>query len=439
MRKYLHVAVALALGLGFALSSAHVSAAGHAAAGTTAPKLKAGVTLTVWDYFCKSGQTTCPERDTEEKVIKAWEKISKDKVNFPTNPDSHDSKMCTAGPAKQGPDLVGGPHNEMGPMVACQTLAPVPAWAWSPADKKKYIKAAIQSTTINGKSYSMPWAIETTGLFYNKALIPASAFKPAAGQKYLTWAKLIKTFQKLNVSNGLPFGWDQANFYFDYAFISGNGGYVFKYTKSGYDYRQIGLDTPGAIKGIKFIGDLNANGKYKLYPASMNDSTASGLFTGGKLAAYYTGPWNEANFDAAKIKYGFAPLPSFDGTHPSRPFSGLQVYAINAFSPHKNEAASLLAYLTTHMETPEFHTSGRIPVITSILNSKGVQKDPVAGGLAKAALAAAPMPNIAEMNQVWTPMGTAIGNVVAGKQSADAAAKAAVAQIKSDIAKAHGG
>jgi maltose-binding protein MalE len=36
-------------------------------------------------------------------------------------------------------------------------------------------------------------------------------------------------------------------------------------------------------------------------------------------------------------------------------------------------------------------------------------------------------------------MGTAIGNVVTGKESADSAAKAAVTQIKSDIAKAHGG
>ena len=125
MRKYLHVAVALAVCLAFALASAHVSAASRASASTTPPKLKAGVTLSVWDYFCKTGQTTCPERDTEWSVIKQWEKISKDKVNFPTNPDSHDNKMCTAGPAKQGPDLVSGPHNEMGAMVACQTLAPV--------------------------------------------------------------------------------------------------------------------------------------------------------------------------------------------------------------------------------------------------------------------------------------------------------------------------
>jgi len=437
VRKTFNFLIVAAVTMSLGLGVSHVSAANHSGAG--APTLKKGVTLTIWDYFCNAGQTTCPERDAEVKVVKQWEKISHDTVKFPTNPDSHDNKMCTAGPAHQGPDIVGGPHNEMGPMVACQTLSPVPAWAWTAAQKKKYIKAAVQSTTIKGKSYSMPWAIETTGLFYNKALMKASDFKPAKGQKYLTWSKLISTFKKLNVPGGLPFGWDQANFYFDYAFIAGNGGYVFKYTKNGYDWKNIGLDSKGSIAGIKFIGDLNENGKYKLYPASMNDSTASGLFTAGKLGAYYTGPWNEQNFVKANVNYGFQPLPSFDGKHPSHPFSGLQVYALNAFTAHKNEAASLLAYLTTHMQAPEFQTSGRIPVLTALLNSKKVQRDPVAGGLAHAALGASPMPNIAEMNQVWGPMGTAIGQVVLGKATASAAAKAAVGQIKSDIAKAHGG
>jgi maltose-binding protein MalE len=49
------------------------------------------------------------------------------------------------------------------------------------------------------------------------------------------------------------------------------------------------------------------------------------------------------------------------------------------------------------------------------------------------------MPNIPEMDQVWTPMGNAITAVVQGKSSASAAAKAAVQEIKSAIAKAHGG
>jgi len=91
------------------------------------------------------------------------------------------------------------------------------------------------------------------------------------------------------------------------------------------------------------------------------------------------------------------------------------------------------------MQIPEFKTSARIPVIKKLLNSKTVAKDPIASALGKAALAAAPMPNIPEMNQVWTPMGNALSQAIKNKATPSDAAKAAVAQIKSDIAKAHGG
>src|SRR5205085_3812646 len=104
---------------------------------------------------------------------------------------------------------------------------------------------------------------------------------------------LISELKKLNIpSGGLAFGWDQPNFYYDYAFISGGGGYVFKFTKKGYDYNNIGLDNAGAIKGITFIKDLTDKGKYNLYPSSMTYSVAKGLFQQGKVAIFYTGPWD---------------------------------------------------------------------------------------------------------------------------------------------------
>jgi arabinogalactan oligomer/maltooligosaccharide transport system substrate-binding protein len=427
-----------AVALSMVLATVSMSSASHPNAAPKPPKLKAGVTLTVWDYFCNTGQRTCVERDTEWKVIQQWARLHHDKVNFPTNPNNHDANMCTTGPTGQGPDLVAGPHNELGAMVKCKTIKPIPAWAWPASVHKKYTQAAVRAVTFNGKQYAMPWAIETTGLFYNKALISSGAFKPAKGKKYLTWSKLLGTFKSLQRKGVAPFGWDQANFYFDYAFISGNGGYVFKFSKKkGYDWKKIGLATPEAVKGIKFIGDLVS--KYKLYASSMTGSTALGMFNAGKLAVYYSGPWDESSFKSNNINFGFEPLPSFDGKHPSRPFSGVQDFALNSFSKHPNEAASLLQYLTTHMQLPEFRASGRLPVLKTALNSKTVQKNQVSGKLARAAFAADPMPNIAEMNQVWTPMGNAIAAVVQGKETAAQAARAAVTQIKSDIAKSHAG
>ncbi|HEX6509912.1 MAG TPA: extracellular solute-binding protein [Chloroflexota bacterium] len=439
MRKLFSLTAAIAVIVSLTLSMSHVSAASHAAAGSTAPKRQKGVTLGVWDWFCSTGQTTCPDRDAEVSVIKKWEKISGDKVAFPTNPSDHVSKMCTAAPAGQAPDVVGGPHDQVAVDVACQVVSPIPAWAWTPAQKKGYIKAAVQASTLSGHTYAVPYAIETTGLFYNKALISASAFRPAKGQKYLTWAKLIPELKKATPSGGIPLGWDQTNFYYDYAFISGAGGYVFKFTKKGYDYNQVGLATAGAIKGLTFIKDLTNHGKYDLYPDSMTYDAAKPLFEAGKVPVFYTGPWDRPDFDKNNIKYGFQPLPSFDGKHPLRPFSGLQEYYINKYSAHKNEAASLIAYLSAHLPQALFKSSGRIPVVSKVINSKAVQKDPILGGLAHAAVAAAPMPNIPEMGDVWTPAKSAITLVVKGQASPSDAAKAMVQQIKQAIAKAHGG
>lgn len=439
----LHHGIRVVSGIALAASLALVTigpAAAHPGnSGSNPPKLKKGVTLTMWDYFCTTGQTTCPERDIEVNVIKKWEKITGDKVNFPTNPSGHDNTMCTAGPSGQGPDVIGGPHNEMGPMVACKTLAPVPTWAWPASLQKKYIQAAVKATRIGGKIYSMPWDIETTGFYYNKSLIPAKDFKPAKGDKYLRWSTLINRFKSLNLpSGGLPFGWDPANFYYDYAFLSGNGAYVFKYSKkTGYNWKQMGVDTPAAVKAYTFLGDLV--NKYHLYQSSMADSVASSLFYSGKLAVYYTGPWNQPSMDKNHINYGLAPFPSFDGKHPSRTFSGLQVYAVNNYSSHKNEAASLVSYLSQNLGKAEANTVGRPSVIKSVLNSKSFQNNPVNKGVAKAALAGDPMPNIPEMNFVWTPMANAVTAVEQQKQTPAEALKNATAQINADIVKSHNG
>jgi len=432
----LHAGIALLIVSAFAVTSVTVSAASHANAGTTPPKLKTGVTLTIWDYFGNGSS----ERATETTIANQWAKATKNHVNIQTTADNK-GKMCVGAPGGNGADLVGVPHDQVSFMQACGVLAVVPAWAWTPSAKKAYIKAATQATNLGGKTYAMPWAIETTGLFYNKSLISASAFKPAKGQKYLLWSQLISNLKKTAASKGVSaFGWDPANFYYDAAFINGEGGYVFKYSKSkGYDYTSIGLNTAASVKAIQFIGDLSTKGKNGLVPDSMTGSVGDGLFSQGKELVDWTGPWNEQTFQKANVNFGFAPLPAFDSKHPMRPYSGVQVYALNKYSKHANEAASLLSYLTTHMQIPEFKSSGRIPVITSLLKSKTVKSDPVAGGIAKAALAASPIPNIAEMAQVWSPAGNAIGLVFKGQATASDAAKTMTSQIKADIAKAHGG
>ena len=439
MRKHLNIALALALAASFALASGGVHAASHSNASTTPPKLKKGVTLSIWDFFAN----TDPEYAAFAKVLASFTKATGIKVSTPENPSNPASKFQLNAPTGNAPDLIGVPHDQISQLVSAKVLAPVPAWAWTPTEKSKdYIKGAVQATTFAGKTYAMPWAIETTGLFYNKALISASAFKPAKGDKYLKWSTLLPKLQALTDPASKKYGFvmDMNNFYYDYAFLSGYGSYVFKYTKKkGFDWQTLGLANAGAVKAIQFYANLSQNGTYKLVPPTMSTTDADGLFEAGQAAVEWSGPWNEGNYRSKNINFGFEPLPSFDGKKPMRPFSTVQVYAVNKYSKNSNEAFALLRYITQHMEVPLFKAAGRLPVIKKDLNSKAVQGDPVAKGLAGAALAAAPIPGIPEMQVVWSPVATDWNQVALGKATAQQAATQSQTDVQQAIAKLHGG
>jgi arabinogalactan oligomer/maltooligosaccharide transport system substrate-binding protein len=431
----LHFGAAALIVSAFGFTSAHVSAASHTNAGTTPPKLKHGITLTIWDGLEDL------ERPVEQKIADQWAKATGNTVKIQTTADNKD-KMCIGAPTGNAADIEEGPHNEVSVMQACGVLAPIPTWAWTPSQQKTYVPSAIKAAYLAGKPYSVPVLSETTGMFYNKSLVPASTFAPAKGQKYLTWAVLIPRLKKIAAAKGVqPFAWDPSNFYYDYAFISAYGGYVFKYNKkTGYDWRQLGLGNAAAVKAVSFIQSLSDHGKYKLVPDSMTMTVGDGLFTKGQLLVDWTGPWNEVNFTKANINYGFAPLPAIDSTHRMHPFATIQTYALSKYSKNFNEAASLVSYLASHLQVPDFKVSGRLPVIKSLLNAKAVQKDPVSAGLARVvATTAQPMPNIPEMSQVRTPAGTDIQLAFKGQASASAAAADMVSKIKAGIAKEHSG
>jgi arabinogalactan oligomer/maltooligosaccharide transport system substrate-binding protein len=130
-------------------------------------------------------------------------------------------------------------------------------------------------------------------------------------------------------------------------------------------------------------------------------------------------------------------MPAF-GPHPSHPFANVEAFVVNRLSRHPNEELSLLQYMTTHTQLPEFKAQGDIPVLKKALDSQAVRQDPVARGLAQAAVSSDPVPNIREMNEVWEPMNRALALILSGGAAPDEAAHQAAASIRAAIAKAGG-
>jgi maltose-binding protein MalE len=438
LKKHLRVALSVVLACSFALTAMNVSAAKHTAAATTPPKLKKGVTIHIWDYF--PANKNDPERAILGNVVKGWEKLTGDHVSLDGSPTNANGIWCVKAPAKQAPDIIEAPHDQIGPLNDCKSVAQVPAWAFPKSLQKQFTAQAIRAVSINGKFYSIPWAAETTGIYYNKALMPSYP-KPLPGNKYVTWKQIIDLAQ--TKPGGAPYGLVMPlnDFYFDYQFFAAGGAYIFKYNSKTrkYDTSNVGLDNKGAIAGLQWMKDLSTNGQYKLMPPSTDGNLAKGLFEAGKAAMFVTGPWIGVDLASAHMNFGFEPAPSFDGKTLSHPMGGIQTLAINAFSPNKNEAFSLAQYIALHLEKPELDAGNRVPVLLKLLKSSAVQGNPYFKLLDFAtSVQMIPMPGLGQMHYVWAPMADALTNVVKGTATPDAAAHAAVAKIKADIVKAYG-
>ncbi len=366
-------------------------------------------------------------QDTEgpiiQKLATAWAsthggsaKVVVDKGSF--------QDWATLSKAGRGPDIMfGNPDDNTGTFILGGTVAPVPGGVFDPS---QYVSAAGPAVSQGGKVWALPVMLDTYALAYNKKLVPTPP---------KTFNDLIKIAQKFPNVKGKTYGfmYDVANFYFSYAFFRGFGSYLFKQNGASVDTSDIGLGNAGGVKALTFFRDLVRT--YKLFPPDVNYTTAQSLFQKGQLAMFIDGNWDVgANRKALGKNFAVAPLPTLPGGGSPHQFSTVQVAFVNSTSNNKDVSFQLIKDIIPQFQLLDLQTAGRIPVVKSALDSTTLTKDPVLSGYAKAALAAEPLPNVPEMNAVWTPGGNAISLVINGKsQPADAAANL-VKGIKQGIA-----
>ncbi len=397
------------------------------AASTAKAAQHKGVTITIWDYFDAPPNGTA-ERNALMAVAQKWAKKTGNKVVNPGYVANKENKFIQAAPAGQGPDILMEPHDRIGSFIVPGLLASAPKSLLTSAQKGNYVPVSLQAFTYKGKLFGLPWARETYFMFYNKDLVKT----PPA-----TWGGVISAAKKLTTGDQYGFLWDTTNFYYDFSFMGGFGGYVFKHTAKGLDPQQLGINTPGSIKGFQLIQDLT--NFYKLVPAATNTDIMEGKFSSGKAGMIIDGPWAVAGFKAKNVNFGVAPLPALAKGKPMRPFVGVQGFLVNSKSKSAAAAWDLVKYLSQNAELPLFKAAGRVPVLNSIANSPLVKKNAVTQAVIHSSNLGEPMPNIPAMAVVWAPMANALGTLVNGKATAAQAAADAQKAIAAAIAQQGGG
>lgn len=396
---------AMALTSTFAFAGTSIAAA-HPMKSVAIPK---GIHLTVWSWW------TGPELTVERQLAAKWAKAHGDTVSVVAQTQTFQF-FATAARTGKGPDVIFGmPHDNNGTFQEEGLLAPIPT-----LNPKLYNPYTIEAVTIAGREWAYPISVQSIALFYNKKLIPTPP---------RTWAQFVKDANK----HGFAFA--QHNFYYDYAYVGGMGGYVFKDNHGTLDPNNIGLANKGSIAAFTLIRDMDA--KYHWMNPNTKGTIAVSEFEAGRIGMILDGPWDVPNMQKAKIDLGVARIPSLPNGHPATPFLGVITAAVSSRSHYIPASQSLAQYLANAGQMGYFRVNADLPALLSLQRQPVVQHNPLDAGFISALKYAYPMPNIPQMQDVWNA-DTIMVNIIKGSISPAKGAAQFVKNIKTGIAVTQG-
>jgi len=219
--------------------------------------------------------------------------------------------------------------------------------------------APVKATTVEGKLYALPIANSTQLLFYNRTALAKAGLKPPSAdpKTRITWEQLSADAAKAKADGGAQYGlvfgqWDR---YYQLQPLpmslgGGNGA-------ASNDPLKPEVTTPQWVKAFEWYGKQFADGTSpRGVPTEQNDA----LFAAGKIAYMVEGPWLLPQLSKAKVDWGVAAHPMFEGGKPVTP-TGSWSLALNPYSKNKPAAGVFLKWMaidggsgyTTNLPAPE--------------------------------------------------------------------------------------
>lgn len=330
------------------------------------------------------------------------------------------------GPAGTGPDVITIPGDQIGTSVTEGLLKEL-----SVGDEvtSLYTESAMNSQIVEGKVYGLPKAVETTILYYNKALITEDKL-PKNTDQWLAYSKEVTTKD----SYGLLALWDQI--YYAQGVMSGYGGYVFgKDAEGNYDPSDIGLANKGAVEGADYIQSFYEAG---VLPTGLigeqGINVLDSLFTEGKAAAVISGPWNIEPYKEAGIDFGVTALPTLGNGKPMSSFIGVKSYNVSSYSKEAELAQKFVEFISNEENSKvRYEKTQEVPAVKALAEDPTVMASETATAISAQSLNAELTPGITAMNSVWEPVDAALQTIATGKGKTKEVLSSAVDQIKAAI------
>jgi len=398
-----------------ALAAILAALAGGAKAATSATPV-----ITIWTDQNRQAAVT--------QVATAWANARGATVNVVVkNFGDIETNLGTVA-AADAPDVVVGAHDWTGQLAANGLVEPI---YLKPAEKAQFPAYTLNAFSYGlavKKLYGVPTQIENIGLVVNTSL----AKVPTTFKQLEAEALAYKHKKSGNLAIAVQQG-SGGDAYHMYPFFSGLGGYIFGTNSAGnLDPSNIGVANKKFLKNASLIDKWNKEG---LINAAVDSSTAQNAFLKKQAAFWITGPWNSQLLEQSGIKFKVVQMPAI--VYPSVPFLGVQGFMVTKYASVHGVDALAQDLVSNYFSTPTAQlalalANGRFPA--NVQAGKKVT-DPVLAEFGKAGVGGVPMPNIPQMNSVWSDLGAAWVNSTKGagatpaRQSFTAAARSIADKI----------
>ncbi len=325
------------------------------------------------------------------------------------------SGFIIAAIAGQGPDLVYGPSDQVGPFQVMNIIQPLEhlfTQTWLDSINPKAL------TWYKGHLYQIADKLGNhLTLVYNKKLVSSPPQNDS---------ELIALGEKLTIHRGgggkidqYGLVWNYTEPFFFIPFMTGFGGWIMD------DSGRPTLDNQGVIDGLRFIKDLRD--KYKIIPAEADYNIADALFKDGKAAMIINGDWSWSGYQKAGIDIGVAPLPKIRKTGLwCEPMVSPKGYSLNSNVPE--EKRPLVLELLKFLMSPEnqLETAKQLytmPTQKILYDDPFIKNDEILRNSQMQIERGRAMPVVPELRAIWDAMRPSYQAVLGGVKSPEQAAR----------------
>ncbi len=365
---------------------------------------------TVKLWYAWTGQ----EKEAMLGLVAEYEQLSGNQVDALMVPfDALQGKYQTMAPQGQGPDVVIGPADWVGPFVTQSLLEPIDGFV-KESDKDEFIETVFEACKYNDKLYGLPESFKSVALIYNKDLVP---------EPPKTTDELIKIGKELTNEEESQFGlvYDMGNYYYHIPWIGGFGGNVLD------ENNNPTFTSEPQIKAAEFMMSLQTDPN-KIMPEEVDYNVMMTLFNDGLAAMIINGPWVIGDLIESGVNFGVTRIPqvSETGKWPA-PLVGPEVVMMSAYTKDKDLSYDLISFLTSKGAQTKMAGVGHLPSRKTVYDEISVQASKVYDyitGFRSQAEVGTPMPTVPEMNAgIWSNGGTMLSQILSGDAEAEAAGK----------------